>query len=297
MRKLSVWVTALAFVLTACNSDKIELEQPTGDLHEVVFNVSTFAQEIEDLNQVKVRAANLDGIKDISWIITDRSGTNVIKQGTFSDPAHEYFGVIREALFDGDYTIYVRATTYSSVGSISPSKGSISINGYLLFLQENQLFATKKDFAIKGMVVTSDLVLNRITGMLKLTITDEIPDYITRIDIDIDKSAQTYYFDPEKPSADYTSCTYTYRNSEYNFAGLSNQSLTFHALNMKTGNSTIKIKAYKDNTVIAEKSVYNVGIYANKKTTLTGKLFDNNAPNFNIKAEQEWSTEEINMAF
>lgn len=295
-------ITGIIFLvlmlLFSCSSNEAEdkiIDNAEPQKYEVLFNVSKFSQTIEDLKSSG--STDLEGIQSIYYSVSDINYDSVYVYGEQYKLKHESFGKIKLHLPDGEYYITVAAS--DGITSLFPPEGTIIVGSSSSY--DN--FATRIKFEVKGNTVTQDVTLERIVGNLNIVISDEIPEDVMTLSVELKGElehtfADTYYFAPttaEKYPHQYTS-RYPINIPEHMTPD--NRIISLYLIEPNPESKvTVTVSAFKGGNEIARKVIPNVLIYKNKKTTLTGLLFDNTENNYNVNVNQTWDNESINMTF
>ena len=274
--KKTITICALAALLFVGCKSKNEPAQ----IQSVTFRVETFEQSTEPLH------------KPASVILDDEEGAPLTDIFIFDDVnqvAHqtsdaEDFGTVTIPLTHGEHTLHFIATR---------STGIEVANGMLFASSLRSTFGKHLSINVTSTTEDQDITLDRLTGMLQITILDAFPANAAEIEFNIDKrhtSLRIYDFfggDTQGSNILRTSCT--------SRVGLSNQVFSINCLPQLQNQQdvvTVTISAYDaQGNQIATVSVPNVTIAENTKTKLSGKLI--NMPVANITVNTEWEEDII----
>lgn len=263
MRKL-LTILAAALLLAACNHGN----EPQGT-QAVTFQVSTFRQTVL---KAPYRAAILDdqdGTELTDLYIFD-GGTKLAHQTN----DQEDFGTVVLNLTHGSHDlsfILTRSTDISINGSTMTFGSVRSTFGKLLTLH------------VTGNTPAQYLTLDRISGQMVITITDEFPDNASEIE---------FIINPRYTAMDVTTlCAVngtevSQRVSCANKVGKSNQSYTFTILAPSLTDeytADVTINVYNSSgALIHAVSIADVRLAANTKTLLSGKVFRGTDATINV---------------
>lgn len=270
MKKTITICALFALLFVGCKS-----KNEPAQIQSVTFRVVTFSQSSEPFRKpAAVILDDEDGAPLTDIFIFD--GENQVAHQT-SDA--EDFGTVTMPLTHGEHTLHFVATR---------STGIEITNGILFASSLRSTFGKHLSINVTSTTEDQDLTLDRLTGMLQITILDAFPSNAAEIEFNIDKrhtSLRIYDFfggDTQGSNILRTSCT--------SRVGLSNQVFSINCLPQFQNLPdvvTVKINAYDaQGNQIATASVPSVTIAANTKTKLTGKLF--NMPEANITVNTEW---------
>lgn len=273
MKKYLLFIVPIMALFACSNQD--EPAQP----QTVTFNLSAFEQSQEPMN-TPAKAPQ-------ATILDDENGSALtdifIFDGT-TQVAHqtsdaEDFGTIALPLTHGEHNLHFVATR---------STGITFANGNLFATSLRSTFGKHLALNVTSTTADQNIVLDRVTGILRITILDEFPANAAEIEFIINKRYTTLHiedfqgFEAEGSNTIRTSCTSKVgRSGEY-------YSLYILSPILNTPYSaTVTINAYNaggDN--IASVTVNNVQMCSNTKTLLSGNLF--NMPSANISVNTEW---------
>lgn len=259
-------------ILSAClllfSCSKEEAVKPNEIKHEVKFTVSTFSQEITDISYAK--ALNTS-IGYLDYIVFNSSGAKVNRISQTSADAN--FGVVSDQLSAGTYTVII-------VGSKNPISIGLenSLNGIGVVFSQHvyDSFYRKVTITVGNENIAQNITLDRFVSYVELVLTDAIPANAKKIVLNIENDHQSYFLSSESSSG--VIIFNTEKVVETAAIGTTNFTMGTFVLNTKDP-LTINIRAYDvDNKIIAEKKVTNVTCVKNRKTILTGKLFEGTTP-------------------
>jgi hypothetical protein len=270
MRLKLLGILSVCLLLLSCSKD--ETVAPNDEKHAVTFTVSPFSQQITDITNTK--ALN-ESIGYLNCLIFNSSGTMVKQISQVSTNAN--FGVIADQLNSGCYTIYFLGTKKQPNHINTTSSDGCEI--YYDLSQEPiyDSFYKKVILTVEKNSIAQNVVLDRFVSYVEVVITDVMPSYAKKVVMNIENEYCIFKFNTGE-----TSSIPTPVNSEKMVAStdMGKANFTTGTFVLNTYNPlTINIKVYDvDNKIIAEKKVSNVTCIKNRKTILSGKLFDGIGP-------------------
>ncbi|MFX1702909.1 hypothetical protein PV783_03085 [Chitinophaga sp. CC14] len=288
---------AFSVLVTFC-SKKSEDKPSTPNPHEkfaVTFKVNDFIQSIGDIDarnsssgqNQKQPGDSLKKYIDHLVMVIYTSNSTFVKQVS-QNSSNPDFGVFKDSLPAGDYRISVVGTKDSVPLSYSnpPEAGPSLIN---LTLPGTDAFYKFMQIGVNGSI-NQVVVLSRVVAKVKLIIKDRIPFDTKSISIKlsafpsssvpdmndvfsgISLSSGGYYY-AVRGQFIYYPLVYNIPDS---LRGSTNFTSEFYVLVLpNTTKMTMQLTSNKmDGTVLAQKDIYDISITANKRTILTGNLFD-----------------------
>lgn len=285
--KRTSFFAAMALVFLACsNQNEIVPSQV------VTFHVQTFDQSQEPMNgprkapQASIYEDEGDSITDI--FIFD-GNTQVAHQTSEA----ENFGTVTLPLTHGEHNLHFVATGSEGITY------DWDYSEYAYFLNTTLLRSTFGKHLTINVTTTiddQDITLDRLTGILQITILDEFPSNAAEIEFIVKRRYTALRVSDFL--GNYTTSSDTIRASCASLTGLSNQEFNIYILSRyynEPYSATITINAYNaEGDNIASASATSVQLCSNTKTKLSGKLF--NLPVANISLSTEWN-EDIIMPF
>ncbi|QEC51671.1 hypothetical protein EDD80_102212 [Anseongella ginsenosidimutans] len=318
----------ILILLSACQKEEVTKPEKNGELHAVTFELSGFTQRTEpisgELMSDKIRTKSTDDpdgpgsrydYDECFWraikyyAYNEETGDLVRSQtsiygsedyGSFTDSlsAGNYnivFVMCRGELTDYDWGLdWVQegpAIYYSSKFNEATLTGyAAGVGGADLSVIGGfpDIFFKHIKLEVSGDVVMKDITLPRVVGGIEVRLTDDsFPDDLTQI--------------TTKQHAGYN-------DFPFNWEGASDPRIVHHSdwqpdpgnplfhhviVNPKTGKLTtdVHITAYRaggELDTIAHKVIHDVEIEVNKKTILTGKLFDDPSQAFTVEVDTAW---------
>ena len=222
-------------------------------------------------------------------------------------------GVVRDSLPQGSYTAVFLTSkegpyTLDPYANVEPpgrsnlKYASVWFN-WVFFRDEEMLptpnagdmFFKKIAFNVGESAVVQPVTLDRIVGKLEVNITDRVPESAWYLTFDIEYDALSFHFDSEsgRHTADSSRVGAEIKPSERGQLGYRYEKFLLNT----TTPMKITISCYDIyRKLIAQKTVNSVRIHRNRRTILTGKLFDNRVESgFNVTLNSKWDeeTEEI----
>lgn len=267
---LSILFALVLFVSCKKSEDITENNNPDL-LHNVSFNVAGFSQKVIDID-MKSSAKISEAESEVSFIVYCIYSNDVLlKKVEQTDKSATNFGMIEEQLPAGSYKIAIAAGTrkltvlnqelFSSAFISNPS------------FQTADIFVKTLEFRIDDKDHQENIQVERIVGKLELSLLDKIPSDVTKITLKY-KSAPYYNF-----QATYTGLTNTTEEIQILDSHRSSIGSIFHSFVMPVKGSgsittDVTISCYNSkNDVIVNKVIKDVVFETNKKTILSGKLF------------------------
>lgn len=269
MKKTIIFGAIFALIFSACTSDA---PAPT---QTVTFNLSTFEQTTEPLKAPAAVILDDENGSALTDIFIFDGDNQVAHQTSDADD----FGTIALPLTHGEHNLHFVATR---------STGITYNDGKLFATSLRSTFGKHLALNVTSTTDDQNIELDRITGMLRITILDEFPANAAEIEFIINKRYTTLLiqdfqgFEAEGSNTIRTSCT--------SKVGRSGEYYTLCVLSPILNTpytATVTINAYNaggDN--IASVTVKNVQMCSNTKTLLSGNLF--NMPSANISVNTEW---------
>ncbi|MDB5126607.1 hypothetical protein [Mucilaginibacter sp.] len=228
------------------------------------------------------------------------------------------FNVITDSLAAGNYTIVVTGSSgaiiintdktsfgdpiYRPIRQSSPTTNYVDLaavyvaEGVDAIPRSVEIYFAKCNVTIGDTDATHSLTLNRIVGQLEVNLEDAIPNNVAYIQAGRSGEYKGFSFEYEVPFGEtmigdderYADVTPNVITSAD--IGKTNYKLQRYILNTQVP-ITIVLKAYDAaNNLIVRKEINNVRFYKNKRTILSGKLFNTGpaATQFTISANQAW---------
>lgn len=289
MRKFLFVLLASSLFASCSNSEGIDEESiiDSTELHPVIFKTSDFKIST---TSTRNRFEDFEDIKFIEYTLFTDNNICIREKKQYVEDAD--FGIIKDALPKGKYIAFFRAmstNTYTPITYLERPGYWFKNNSAI----HSDLFVQKTEFEITDSAIEQEINLKRIVGRLDLTLLDSIPEGIDCIEFSMDKTTPFYIFHESSMNEFYA---YTYsRNWEItpDMIGKENTCFSLYLIGQKENISTItlKIKDKNDETIIL-KTISNVGVYANKITKVTGRLFEEKCLNagFQINTNDKWET-------
>ncbi|WP_139261213.1 hypothetical protein [Bacteroides luti] len=271
----------VAFLMFSCN-DK---EDPglTPDLVSVRFNVS-LPLEVKE-QQITTRALTENPLSDklskIEYLIIRKDPLALAARGSqLSTDAN--FGTLLINIPAGLYKVYL-------VGISSLNNGSFSMldNGSVFMNNQEFYIGLLDDLSVSATQTTFSNTLKRPVGCVKIDITDPIPTDVSYVTVYMSSNvigmSMGGGYISETPGNKIDE-RFTVSNGYLN-----SKSLYFVPQTI----SSIHIRAYDaSGTLLADKSVSNLTVEANKRYIVTGTLFESvGNKDFTITIDDSWDSE------
>ena len=236
--------------------------------------------------------------------------------GTYGRP----FGSIVDSLPSGKYSIVFLGTNmynylfndrFDEDWEVPLNLSNIFDDRSLDFspLATGETFYKKLSIVVAKTDLKQDVCLDRVTGKLEINIKDAIPANANKFDFRFYEAPNTFYLGSGTASertnyGDETDEDFgvkmwhpvQIKDSE---KGMTNYKVPPYIVFGSDKMFTVEIRCFDaSNKLIAKKTVSNVQVFKNKRTILTGKLFDNNSQAlFNVTVNSDWNLETENVTF
>lgn len=263
-------ILSACLLLFSCSKD--ETVAPNNEKHAVTFTVSPFSQQITDIAYAKALS---ESIGYLNCLIFNSSGAMVKQISQASTDAN--FGVIADQLNSGSYVIYFLGTKKQPNHINTTSSDGCEI--YYNLAQESvyDSFYKKVTLSVEKNSITQNVVLDRFVSYAEVVITDAMPSYAKKVVMNIENESCFFKFSTRE-IATVPTPTNIEKAVASTDAGKTNFTMGSFVLNT-TSPLTINIKVYDvDNKIISGKKVTNISCQKNRKTILSGKLFDGIGP-------------------
>jgi hypothetical protein len=308
MKKYASLLLLVCFFAISCKKDHpASGTDPDVKTYNVKFNLSDFIQSVEHstghkikVNGIKTNATPIpitnDYFKSIQYVVVEASG-RIIR--TFSiDSAASNFGVVSDKLPAGTYTVGIAAgqSGFKSLTSVETPNA----DGYRYFYNFNypqwgDTFFSKFKITVNG-DIDQNVTLSRIVGQLQINIEDAIPANVKTIVVIVNKDYFYYYYNTGKLDySDLATLTTVVPDS-------AKGTVNFKASNIICNTITpfsVTITAYDANhkSVGAGVTVTNVTCEKNRRTILSGKLFNGLASNTFSIGINDWDPDPITITY
>jgi hypothetical protein len=182
-----------------------------------------------------------------------------------------FFGVSNGV---GDYRI--------NISSVLGENDYIETNGREIWYKEI------KESEITASDNNIDIEMTRKTGRITLNITDQVPANVKRVGIEI-------YYRSRYRISDGTTPTYTNTtNYTANIPINNNQLGTFEFNCFPNTNAIVNMYIYDSSNIELDKRELTLNVYENRKTIITGELFNNvSGKGFSITVSDDWGEDNI----
>lgn len=293
-------------LITFCSCSKEESLTPdTKKAYDVTFTISGFRQTIQSRNtsdkqieEVSVQDSLKAHINYLTFNVYDLAGGLVKSWVQNIDSAN--FGQMKIKLVEGNYNVVVTGMNVTNPQAIGQGNGYYdAVNQHIILyanpgMEAPDVFVDKFPLEVKEENLTSEVNLKRLTSKLELTIEDVIPNNADSIELKFNNYPYTYYLKTDEVFATVHTVGRKLGASD---KGASNYSVITQVIGSST-TSDIQIICYDSaGEVIAEKTAKNVSFVPNKRTMLTGKLFDEKVVSPNINIDTNWSDDKIEIGF
>ncbi|PSL28117.1 FimB/Mfa2 family fimbrial subunit [Chitinophaga ginsengisoli] len=309
MRRL-LYLPLFVITLFACKRNEVpdvQTETPSTIAKvPITISVTDFLSREENLRKARENqntGAREDSatIEHLYYIAYDSAGRQLRSRSQTPERNPNDFGIISDSLQPGTYTIILVAS--ETLLHDLPLFSGPNIYG---FITRRYITDPLGQIFVKKMQLTVDttpnppkleVALNRIVGEVMVEITDAPPasDSNFEIFVKVTNAPPSYYLDTETAHEpeDHNTSTNSDRIDQthfqqYIFGSDSDLKVIITYYNKTTG------------TVELTKTIEHVKCHANKKTIITGRLFEApqpNKPGLNIKIDQSWDTDRTVIYF
>lgn len=293
---LSILFALTLFVSCTKSDNGTEVVIPNTH-YNVSFNVSGFSQTMVDMSTKSAASVKAESaashVNYIIYCIYNKEGI-LVKKVEQIDKAADGFGTIKEQLPAGSYTLAVAASTKQLLW-ISQDILSSAFFGFYGTGSRGDGFVKVLAFDVADKENQGNIQVERIMGKLELSIQDRIPSDAAKITI-LHNSASFYHFiKGTSSSTDVVKEVITVAESDKIGEGRTFVSYILPMRETGTLQTDVTITCYNSNgDVIVNKVIKDVVFATNKKTILSGKLFEkpsNQQSNFQITIPSAWSEE------
>lgn len=325
--KKSLLLAASCLMLFACKKEtkqkdnETEAEKPK---YAVNVNLTGFEQTVTPIADAK---ATLSGktttattlpYTRLVWVVYDADGNQVsrLEQNTI-DPAKIYrvgegkkwaiktnatLGAISDSLSAGTYTLVAIATGREASLNVEAPYNYMTSNWDDTYVSAklsaakfypgkfgSDAFYYKGSLTVAATNATKSITLNRIVGQIVVATEDKVPSNIGLIEFHYDNDMEYFNLIDNKPASliprylGAGSLQYTV-NSLFTFSRFAYNTVSPMTVRLIVHDNT------DAGTILYTKTINNVLIYPNKKTTLSGKLFTNEPSSFAITVNDAWDT-------
>lgn len=283
---LSLFLIPLIFVTSCSKGDDTPSDQPEQKKYSVELSVGGFSEVIDDIKSNTPETFSDSLSKHISVLYSRIYNTNT-GQLVFSEDqskgVNSKFGTIGSLLANGDYT----AVFIGSQSSLQVNSGLFNTGGFSTGNALYDTFYKKVKFSIVNQGVTESVQLERVIAGLNVIIEDAIPAGISKIEIIIPDDQISYSFiDDNRLGASTRTVEFSLTAADQ---GLINKTLKTLAFKINSPTSVI-IKTYNTNNILhSQTTIPNVTFFANKTTSLKGKLFSFDT-DFDVTPNSVWDS-------
>lgn len=317
----SLLLTTLAAVCFFCSCSKEDTpatpektpEKTATQKHAVEFRLPGFTTEVGSFRKAGQAGAQRDSlletqIDQLYYFAYDSAGNEVsaITQGA----GLLEFGTIKDSLAPGNYTIVLMANkeTYNPLWDDNPhlplaSAGPRFYSNFFGFVP-GDIFFKKFAFTVTDAdtVVTNNLTLERILGKLEVNVLDAIPSTPTghTLTVTISTEITTFGF------ANGAATIFEPSDSRWIGIGAVGTGKYSNVVMNTEIPFTVTVTDYDYlSNVTVKKTIPNVRCYRNKRTILTGNIFDGEVTNppasdpggFKVSINDAWDPNDVNIDF
>lgn len=304
-------ICAVALLFSSCSKENTTAPKDE-KLYPVTFNLSTFSKEIVPMASLKktvgqISASTASGtalneaIQYIDYAVYNESGIKVNHKNSYFNNSN--FGRIDDSLPKGKYKIVVAGST-GGVGSLPNDYYSGIYNSGTNGMGD--IFLKQFELEVTGEPISQDVELKRIVGKIEIELADDIPASIEEIAYSVKGVGHYLYFSDTRTSSGQTVSKSNYY-FDYPDMGVGpdyNQdfALYFFLQYDQDAIVSVNIRAYDNNrNLVVDKTINDVPVSINKKTILTGRLFDDvgstKGQSFSISVDDKWNSESNHVEF
>lgn len=284
MKKI-LFLLTIGLLFNACKKEHEGQPEPTKK-YKVTFKTQLFDQSIGDFKSGSRSQIFLDQMPTLYTRVynLDNEGKKVDDYSTLAPG--EYV-----AVFVASNHKFYRLSDFGEMGGSGGIEEYFEIAGLdtrysfeTTDIPLEDIFYKKLYFTVTNQDIDETVILNRIVSGLEVIFEDVLPATVSKLELTIEDHPNFYFY------SDNTSGEVDKISS---FGRV--QRLT--ALVLGSGARTLHIRAYdSDENLIIEKSLV-ANFYANKKTTLSGKLFNDPGVLFTVEINSNWDTPPATIPF
>lgn len=302
-------ICAVALLFSSCSKENTAAPKDE-KLYPVTFNVSTFSKEIVPMASLKKTVRQIsasttsgnalsDAVKHVSYAVYNEAGIKVNEK--VSNSQHASFGEIEDSLPVGKYTVMLLGSTLRTWNAPDNINGSYYMPEYG---GGDDFFFSQTAIEVQGLAINQTIQLKRKVGKVEIKITDEIPANIEEIVYSV-KGVGHYFFPYSGLSYINTiyKSNYYWVDEESGSPDYSQDFGLYFFLNYdQDAFASVNIRAYDRNrNLVVDKTINDVPVSINKKTILTGRLFDDAGSTkgqaFSISVDDKWNSESNHVEF
>jgi hypothetical protein len=294
--KKAILILLLFAGVQSCKKESGNPSRPTpaAKKTKVTFSLSGFSQVIKDW---PVKTSNTvgdslfnRGVAYLAYLVYNSSGdlVDTLEQqlGTTN------FGIVSSELEPGNYTFVFVGSAWNFH---LEEKFKLNTARFYVF-REGDYFHKKISLEVGSTPVDKPVLLERINANFQLNITDSVPATAKRFDLISVNDATKLKVDDGKPAELWRIYRHLYFKESDK---LKPYSISFNFFHI-TDSASFVFDVYDDNGfLIASKEVNNIKFEKNKRTVLTGKLFDNmiDLKGFRVAVDSTWRNEKNHFEF
>jgi len=325
---------ACSLWLMACKKDRAQIDPDLlttpQQVYPVNFNVSGFTQHNGPIKTAGLKQESVayppSVMSKIMYTVFDNTGKQVsrLEQNLYETnklyrisgttrkliSSNSPFGSINDSLAVGHYTVVVTCGTgynslnvpqemtggggFKDIYTLEPlSNAKYYVAPHLIY---EDCFYYKGDLEVGINNTPKPIALNRIVGQLTFNMEDVMPANVDQLIFEI-KGDNAYYNISNNTATgaqDEGTRGYSITPDEI---GKANYNISWMVLNTKTPLEIVVYAMDSQYKVITTKTITNVRVNLNEKTTVTGKLFTNNPSGFNVVTNQAWGNNPVIVKF
>lgn len=284
----------VVLMLFACNNvtDRVVDEViSVRDPIEVTFNVKNLGVSVEDIDPPKLKSQNSsslgEAVSSISYYIYDKnnkyvtSGTSKFEPGV--DPVPDNFGRFNIKLIPDVYNVIFYAQGKGNGSFIANNFDEKFYYDSFFRVLNKEIFYWNKELSVSTTDSGFDLSLPRISGLLRINITDNLIPEVKKVTVSIREYNKWF---PgitgvnSLQSADVRTFAATLGDDKMEI---------FDHYVVRPQNVIVTIKVLGDSDLLLGEKQLTVPIYENRKTIISGELFSLiGSKDFTITVSEEW---------
>ena len=283
MNKRTFLAVTIILSLTACSKEK-EATSAT-ELVPINFSLKTLTTEIMPFSRAS--SSSISTYFTTLEYFGYSGNRQIFKDCQIYNELNNDFGLIKTAAPTGTYYLGFFGIG-EGVGNYKMSIGNIAgDNDYIESTGREIWYKEFKNYSITNSTSNIDVTMTRKTGRITLNITDAVPVHIGRVNIEILYRSQYRLTDGVAKTM--TSTTY---NTDI---PIENDKLSEFNFNCfpSTG-SIVNLSIYDKNDVLLDQRHLSIEVFENRKTVITGELFNNvDSKEFCVIVSDDWGEDNI----
>lgn len=292
--KVLKFIPLALLLLASCSNEEVLNQEEQS--FPITFNVSSLEVDYQPLlraaSESSTRAGTSSPIYEkfqtLEYLgyksnVQTFAGTQI-----YNDSKPNDFGSVKAQAPAGTYYLGFFGVA-NGIGSYRISVGSVfGDNDYIETTGREIWYKEFKEYEITTSTNNVDVEMTRKTGRITLNITDQVPDNVKKVSVEI------YYLSRYRVS---NGITPTYTNSTKYTADITitdSQLSTFEFNCFPTADAIVNLYMYDSNNTELDKREVRCAVYENRKTIITGELFNNvSGKGFTITVSDDWGEDNI----